>query len=179
MDHPWAHIKFAASFVDWIDFDGKTQLIQIWLVNGSNVSLIPKPNKSPLFNVHLTTHYKMVILGEILVWCVSSWHFTLACKSQYNIVIGLVVALHYLHEEWGRCILHCDVKASYVMLDANSKAHLRDFALARLIDHDKLPKITLITSTLGYLAPKLWQTKKTTTKSNVYNFGNYMWKMCL
>jgi len=114
-----AHIKFVTSFVALIDFDGRTQLIQIWLANGSNVSLIPKPNMSPLFNVHLTTHYIMVILGEILVWCVSSWHFTLAWKSQYNIVIGFVVALHYLHEEWGRCILHCDIKTNNVMLDAN------------------------------------------------------------
>jgi len=58
-----AHIKFVTSFVAWIDFDGRTQLIQIWLANGSNVSLIPKPNMSPLFNVHLITHYIMVILG--------------------------------------------------------------------------------------------------------------------
>ncbi len=75
--------------------------------------------------------------------------------------------------------MHCDVKARNVMFDANFKAHLTNFALARLIDHDKLPKITLITSTLGYLAFKLPQTMKTTTKSNVYNFGNYMWKVCL
>jgi interleukin-1 receptor-associated kinase 1 len=65
------------------------------------------------------------------------------------------------------------------MLDANFKGHIRDFALARLIDHDKLPKINLIASTLGYLAPKLPQTKKTTTKSNVYDFGNCMQKVCL
>jgi hypothetical protein len=60
-----------------------------------------------------------------------------------------------------------------------SKHILEILRWQRLIDHEKLPKITLITSTLGYLAPKLPQTKKTTTKSNVYNFGNYMWKVCL
>ncbi|KAK1323871.1 L-type lectin-domain containing receptor kinase IX.1 [Acorus calamus] len=46
---------------------------------------------------------------------------------RHRITLGLASALLYLHEEWTRCVLHRDVKASNVMLDENFEAKLGDF----------------------------------------------------
>ncbi|KAJ7560361.1 hypothetical protein O6H91_04G126500 [Diphasiastrum complanatum] len=98
--------------------------------------------------------------GEFLDW-----------PRRYKIVCGLAAALLYLHEEWEDQVVHRDVKASNVMLDANFTARLGDFGLARLIEHNKNAETTLAAGTLGYLAPEVSQTGKATTKSDVYSFG--------
>lgn len=79
-----------------------------------------------------------------------------------SILSGIGAALEYLHEDWIQCILHRDIKSSNVMLDDNMNAHLGDFGLARLMDHDKLEKTTLIAGTLNYMAPELPYTGKAT-----------------
>ncbi|KAG0570455.1 hypothetical protein KC19_6G163400 [Ceratodon purpureus] len=88
-----------------------------------------------------------------------------------SILGGIASALEYLHEDWIQCILHRDIKSSNVMLDDNMNAHLGDFGLARLMDHDKLEKTTLVAGTLSYMAPELPYTGKATKESDVYSFG--------
>ena len=90
----------------------------------------------------------------------------LAWDLRHSIVTGVAAAIAYLHEEWEQCVLHRDIKASNVMLDGDFNAHLGDFGLARLIDHDTNPKSTA----LGYLAPEMPHTGKATKKSDVYSF---------
>lgn len=88
-----------------------------------------------------------------------------------NILAGVASGLAYLHEEWVQCILHRDVKSSNVMLDADFNAYLGDFGLARLIDHHKLEKTTLLAGTLGYMAPEMQYTGRATKETDVYAFG--------
>lgn len=65
--------------------------------------------------------------SELLTW-----------ERRYSILRGVAAALAYLHEDWQQCVLHRDIKSSNVMLDADFSAHLGDFGLARLIDHQKV-----------------------------------------
>jgi len=58
-----------------------------------------------------------------------------------------------------------------VLLDADFKARLGDFGLARLMDHHKPDKTTLAAGTLGYMAPEMPYTGKATKESDVYSFG--------
>lgn len=95
----------------------------------------------------------------------------LTWNLRYNILRGLAAALAYLHEEWEQCIVHRDIKASNVMLDGDFNAHLGDFGLARLFDHDSMPKRTAVAGTIGYLAPELPYTRKATKQSDVYSYG--------
>ena len=88
-----------------------------------------------------------------------------------NIIGGIAAALAYLHDEWRQCVLHRDIKSSNVLLDADFNAHLADFGLARLIDHQKVDKTTLMAGTLGYMAPEMPYTGKATKESDVYSFG--------
>ncbi|KAL7247401.1 hypothetical protein ACSBR2_002337 [Camellia fascicularis] len=50
--------------------------------------------------------------------------------QRYQILRGVASALQYLHEEWEQVVLHRDVKASNVLLDADLNGRLRDFGLA-------------------------------------------------
>lgn len=57
------------------------------------------------------------------------------------------------------------------MLDSNFNAHLGDFGLARLVDHHKLEKTTLLAGTLGYMAPEMTYTGRATKETDIYAFG--------
>ncbi|CAK9214457.1 unnamed protein product [Sphagnum troendelagicum] len=70
-------------------------------------------------------------------------------EVRYNSVTGVAAAVHYLHEEWEQCIIHRDIKASNVLLDAQFQAHLGNFGLARFTDHDKSSRTTMLAGTLG------------------------------
>ena len=71
-------------------------------------------------------------------------------------------------------MIHRDIKASNVLLDAELNGRLGDFGLARLYDHGKDPQTTHVVGTLGYLAPEHTRTGKATTSSDVYAFGAFL-----
>ncbi|XP_057509369.1 L-type lectin-domain containing receptor kinase SIT2-like isoform X1 [Actinidia eriantha] len=94
--------------------------------------------------------------------------------QRYRILKGVASALVYLHEEWEQVVLHRDVKASNVLLDADMNGQLGDFGLARLYDHGENPQTTHVVGTVGYLAPELTRTGKATTSTDVFGFGAFL-----
>ena len=63
---------------------------------------------------------------------------------------------------------------SNVLLDEDFNSRLGDFGLARLIDHHKLKKTTLMAGTLGYIDAELHYTGKASRESDVHSFGILM-----
>ncbi|XP_058202017.1 L-type lectin-domain containing receptor kinase SIT2-like [Rhododendron vialii] len=94
--------------------------------------------------------------------------------QRYRIIRGVASALLYLHEEWDQVVLHRDVKASNVLLDADLNGRLGDFGLARLYDHGATLETTHVVGTIGYLAPELSRTGKATTSTDVFAFGAFI-----
>ncbi|CAK7331456.1 unnamed protein product [Dovyalis caffra] len=94
--------------------------------------------------------------------------------QRYQILRGVGSALLYLHEEWEQVVLHRDVKASNVLLDADLNGRLGDFGLAKFHDHGSTPQTTNVVGTVGYLAPEITRTGKATTCSDVFAFGTFM-----
>ncbi|CAL4905240.1 unnamed protein product [Urochloa decumbens] len=90
---------------------------------------------------------------------------------RHEIVLGLGLALLYLHQDWEQCVLHRDIKPSNVMLDASFHAKLGDFGLARLVDHDRRSHTTVIAGTMGYMGPECMFTGRADTESDMYSFG--------
>ncbi|CAO2840738.1 unnamed protein product [Amaranthus hypochondriacus] len=93
---------------------------------------------------------------------------------RFKIIKGVASALLYLHEEWEQVVLHRDVKASNVLLDAEMNARLGDFGLARLYDHNNDPRTTHVVGTIGYIAPEVSRTHKPTTSTDVFSFGMFL-----
>ncbi|XP_020577745.1 L-type lectin-domain containing receptor kinase S.4-like [Phalaenopsis equestris] len=95
----------------------------------------------------------------------------LTWDDRFRILRGVASGLLYLHEEWESVVIHRDIKASNVLLDADFNGRLGDFGLAKLHEHGANPSTTRVVGTLGYLAPELTRTGKATASSDVFAFG--------
>ncbi|XP_042403695.1 probable LRR receptor-like serine/threonine-protein kinase At1g56140 isoform X1 [Zingiber officinale] len=91
--------------------------------------------------------------------------------KRFNILLGVAKGLTYLHEESSVRIVHRDVKASNILLDADLNPKISDFGLAKLYD-DKISHIsTRVAGTIGYLAPEYALRGHLTEKADVFAFG--------
>lgn len=99
---------------------------------------------------------------------------TLHWSSRIKIIKGVASALLYLHEEGEQIVLHRDVKASNVLLDADMNARLGDFGLARLYGHSNDPRTTHVVGTRGYIAPEVSRTRTPTPSTDVFSFGMFL-----
>lgn len=95
----------------------------------------------------------------------------LSWDVRLKIIKGVASGLLYLHEEWEQTVIHRDIKAGNVLLDADLNGRLGDFGLAKLYERGANPSTTRVVGTLGYLAPELTRTGKPTTSSDVFAFG--------
>ncbi|KAG2264683.1 hypothetical protein Bca52824_071762 [Brassica carinata] len=93
---------------------------------------------------------------------------TLQWKHRSKVIKGVASALFYLHEDWEQVVVHRDIKASNVLLDADHNGRLGDFGLARLCGHGTDPLTTHVAGTWGYLAPDHMRTGKATTATDVF-----------
>lgn len=103
---------------------------------------------------------------------------------RFEVNVDVATALVYLHTECEERIIHRDVKAANVMLDAKFNARLGDFGFVWCYNHSLLtPESTNVADNFGYLALELFHTDDSLTSQlygvlNFHNYGFYSRKFC-
>ncbi|KAK4849159.1 hypothetical protein QYF36_021530 [Acer negundo] len=139
--------KHLVRLVGWCYEEGKLLLVYDFMPNGS-----------------LEKHLYGVSEQSTLNW-----------SHRYRILTGVASALYYLQNEYDQKVVHRDLKASNILVDANFNARLGDFGLARTIENERNSYAELgasgVPGTMGYVAPECFHTGKATPESDVYGFG--------
>ncbi|KAG8043491.1 hypothetical protein GUJ93_ZPchr0458g22452 [Zizania palustris] len=91
--------------------------------------------------------------------------------TRFEICLGIARGIAYLHGGSSVRIVHRDIKASNVLLDADLNPKISDFGLAKLYDNNKTHVSTKVAGTFGYLAPEYAMRGHMTEKVDVFAFG--------
>ncbi|KAG2709029.1 hypothetical protein I3760_05G220200 [Carya illinoinensis] len=106
--------------------------------------------------------------GNLETWLYNRY---LNMLQRLNIMTDVAAALEYLHFGLSTPIIHCDLKPSNVLLDAEMVAHVADFGIAKLLDDGDSLTQTMTLASMGYMAPEYGSEGIISTRGDAYSYG--------
>ncbi|MCO5566906.1 hypothetical protein L7F22_020589 [Adiantum nelumboides] len=118
--------------------------------------------------------------GSLEDWLYGASKGSLSWEQRIKIAIGISEGLVYLHHDYDqeKCIVHCDLKPSNILLDEELQPHIADFAIARILSGEgsatseiNSSMTAMLQGSIGYMAPEYGSLVKPSAKVDVYSYG--------
>ncbi|XP_027770014.1 G-type lectin S-receptor-like serine/threonine-protein kinase B120 [Solanum pennellii] len=93
-------------------------------------------------------------------------------RRRYEIIIGIARGILYLHQDSRLRIIHCDLKASNILLDEDMNPKISDFGTDRIFSGNRM-KLRLFD--FGYMSPEYARAGLFSVKSDVLALAWELW----
>ena len=169
--HRLVALKFLPSHIT-VDDTEKARFFQ----EARSAAILNHPNICTVYGIHEEDEHPFIemeyIDGPTLRDKLTTPNPKLETVIAYAVQIG-----DALQEAHSKGIVHRDIKADNIMVNAKNQVKVMDFGLAKLKGSLKLTRISSTVGTLGYMAPEQIQGGDVDARSDLFAFGAVLFEM--